>query len=297
MGELLSFIIVNFNSGIFLEKCINSIYNKNFNFKFEVIIVDNASNDNSMSFKCPLCDKIFLKENIGFVKGNNLGVNNAKSKYLYFLNPDTVLLDQNIKGLIEFIESNDNVGIVSPKVLNSDGSLQLTCRKEPTLERLFLYTFGIAKVLRFRKFVDYKMEMENFDDILFPDWVSGCGFIISKELFIQAGKFDEDLFMYWEDVSICREIRKLGYSVVFNPLHCIIHHGGVSSSKTSFFSSFMDIKSRFIYFKKYYSKLYLTLVKLLTYTNLFFRGIWELLFFRKRNAIMYLNLFFKTIRL
>lgn len=295
---LLSFVIINYNSGKILSDCIKSIVSKKIDFEYEIVIVDNNSKDDSMSFDCDKCVKVYLKENIGFVKGNNLGVKNAKGKYIYILNPDTVLLDNKIINLINVLESNSKCGIVAPKVFNSDMTLQLTIRREPTLRRLFFYLFGISRIFSTSNyFVDYKMEKANFDSILYPDWVSGCSFIISKELFIKVGGFDEDLFMYWEDVTICREIRKMGYHIEYHPTHKLIHYGGVSSTKVKLFSSFMDIKSRFTYFKKYYSRFYYIGIKQMTFINVILRGIIEFARLKKKNGITYFKLFFKIIKI
>ena len=295
---VLSIIIVNYNSGKVLLECINSIKEKKFNFKYEVIIVDNLSTDNSMDFNCDNCHKIYLKENVGFVKANNIAFKNSKGKYIYFLNPDTILLDNKIDELINYLEKNEKVGIVAPKVLNPDYSLQHNCRKEPTLRRLAFYLFEIDKIFNnFKYFTGFKMEHENYNSILFPDWVSGAAFIIKRDLFEKAGMFDENIFMYWEDVILCKEVRKLGYKIAFNPVSQIIHYGGVSSRKVKYFSALSDIKSRYYYFSKYYSKSYYLFIKIITISNLFLRFIFEFFYGRKDNASNYRKILHQVTRL
>lgn len=299
MSQLnLSIIIVNYNASIYLFECIDSIFKYLSNINYEIIVIDNASTDDSLEKIRGLnCTIVKLQENVGFVKANNIGANIANGKYLYFLNPDTILLDGNVSVLLNFIEENSDIGVIAPKVLNPNLSIQFTCRKEPTIRRLFFYLFGFSKLFkRINFFVDYKMELEDFNEILYPDWVSGCAIIIKKELFQSANGFDEDLFMYWEDVSLCKSIRLKGYKIVFNPEHSIIHYGGISSSNVKLFSSFMDIKSRFVYFKKHTSTLYYIIIKFISYSNIILKAIYELVSFRWSNFLVYKDLLTKIIK-
>lgn len=293
----LSVIIVNYNGGTMLLNCINSIIKEFNGLKYEIVVVDNASKDESISLIEKLdCQIIKLEKNVGFVRANNIGCDNASGEYLYFLNPDTLVLDNNLSLLLTRLKENPKIGIIAPKVLNSDRTVQFSIRKEPTLRRLTFYLFGINRLFpKVYYFVDYKMELDNHNEICYPDWVSGAGFIIKKSVFEEVGMFDENIFMYWEDVDLCKRVKTNGYEIIFDPSSSIIHYGGGSSDKVKEFSMIKDIESRFYYFKKYYNGVYLFSIKLMTLTNVMLKSLFYLLKLDLTQSLAYIRIFAKLL--
>lgn len=212
MGNKVSFIIVNYNTGGLLRNCLESIRN-NVKLPFEVIVVDNHSSDESLN----LCNKIFLSderycslpldENIGFAKGCNYGAKMSSGNFLYFLNPDTEI-EHSLDRDISYVMEHPDTVYVSPLV-NPNGSEENPKRVMPTLKNIFLWNIRSRKAAY---------------------WYKGASVFLSREMFIHLGQWPEDYFMYSEDLDLFFNIWKKGIPVkkLSTP---ILHFGGVSSSK------------------------------------------------------------------
>jgi GT2 family glycosyltransferase len=273
----LSIIILNYNTKDLTLTCIDSIVNQYSqeldNGKFEIVLVDNASSDDSVaafnelrikmlkSFKNPLTHERFnpliiveSKENTGFSKGCNLGAKNAKGKYLLFLNSDTEIKDQGFLKMLTYFDDKKTLGILGAKLKNEDGSNQLSCGKFYNLFNLFLMLFGFNKFLR-----------ESPNIIKKVDWVSGASLMIRRNLFQKLGGFDKDIFMYLEDMELCFRANKNGLDTYFFPEIMLFHKEGRSSGRT--FAIFNIYKSTLIFYKKHKSKLQYNLARLMLKTK------------------------------
>ena len=255
-----SVIIINYKTPELLLQCIDSLYKYEDSSQFEIIVLDNDSQDNSVSLVRKKYPDIILIEapaNFGFAKGNNIAVKASTSAYLFFLNSDTILTAPVLAQLIANLKSSPAASLVAPRLLNEDKSVQASVFKFPTVmravfESLFLVSIFPASTLfgDYRNF-DYKKPMA-------VDYVSGACFLMQKSLFEQVNGFDESFFMYAEEADMMLRLAKLGYQCYYHPVGDIIHLGGASSGKKDAFKAiFFESQVRF--FKKHYGAIGLKL--------------------------------------
>lgn len=252
----LSIIIVNYNTASLLEDCINSL-KANIGFKdFEIIIVDNASTDKSGKYLSLLSSKknfklIKNKENLGFAKANNQGMQIAKGDFVLLLNSDTTV-DANIfPKLFEWLVANKKAGVVSCKLKNSDGTLQATGGYFPTLSKVATWMLFLDDVPLLSKLLKpFHPKADFYPNTNFQlDWVTGAFFLIRREVVEKIGYLDEDYFMYVEDLDYCYRTKKAGWEVWYLPFVSITHFGGASSNKAyPLISEYQNIK---LFYKKH----------------------------------------------
>lgn len=254
----LSVIILNYNAKRFLEECINSIYENTKEIKFEVILVDNKSTDNSAEFiKEKFTGKedftfIESKVNCGFAAGNNKAIEVSKGRAVLLLNPDTVVNGNVIGETYKCLMKDDKVGVAGCKVLNPDGTLQLACRRMiPTPKDAFYKIFGLSKIFKNnKKFTRYNLTYASADEFIDVDSVSGSYLMIKKEVIDKIGYLDETFFMYGEEMDWCLRARKAGYIVRYCPVGTIIHYKGESSKQLSHKATYEFYRAMWIFYKK-----------------------------------------------
>lgn len=231
----LSIIIVNWNTKDILSDCLRSIYKETKDIKFETIVIDNNSSDNSVGMIKQNFPQVLLienKDNKGFAAANNQGINIAKGKYLLLLNSDTIILDNALKKAYEFATSNQNADVIGCKILNKDRTLQPSCSMFPSLLNRFLMLTYLYKIFPKSKFFGRaQMTWFNYDRKIEVDVISGCFMVINRKAIDRVGPMDEDFFMYSEEVDWCWRFKKSGYKIVFTPEAQIIHLGGASAIK------------------------------------------------------------------
>ena len=278
----ISIIIVNYKSWKHLQNCLKSLEDiDRDNFSFQVIVVDNNSNDQKLdafSKKFPKFKFVTNADNYGFSSGNNFGAHRANGEYLLFLNPDTILEKGALLAMLQLAKENLDYGIVSCTKLNSEGKPEKEIRFFPNLSTLFGTTKAIYKLVNKKKlsqkFIDSK-------DIIFPDWVSGSIIFISKKWFDLVNGWEEDYWLYSEDVDLCKRITDAGGKIALTRNVSIVHnHGGSSRlnlktsaltkteviiSKHVYIHNHFDIKTRFlihfmILFFGLVSKLFLAII-------------------------------------
>ncbi len=285
----ISVVIVNYNVKDYLYKCLNSIINSNGNLKIEIIVVDNNSTDGSIEFlQTKFNDVIFvpLNQNLGFGKANNIGIKKSVGKYILLLNPDTLIEDNTLINLYQFMENNIEVGVSTCKILNGDGSFQESCRRGfPTPIAAFSKLFGVQKFFPNSKILgQYNLTYLDENEINEVEAVSGSFMFFRGELLKKIGGFDEDFFMYGEDLDICYRVKKLNYKIMYVPESSTIHYKGESTKR----SNINDIKVFFdamqIFVKKHYSKSYFFLSFLRI--GIFLRAIISYLIKFKRDYIV-----------
>ena len=231
----LSIIIVNWNSVDYLRRCLESIYRETTDLEFEVVVVDNASFDGSeelVKAKFPEVRLIQSAENIGFAGANNLGFQHSSGKTILFLNPDTEVWSSAINVLFTSLHSMPDAGAVGGKLLNSDGTLQISCVQSfPTILNQMLdfewlqVRFPRLKIWGIKPlFVDRGVPEE-------VDVVSGACLMVKRSVFEKAGLFSKDYFMYSEDVELCYKIRQSGWRVYYVGKAEIVHYGGASAKE------------------------------------------------------------------
>jgi len=255
----LSICIVNWNTEKLLRQCLSSIYKKTHGVSFEIIVVDNASQDGSVEMlkkEFPQCKIILSNHNLGFSKANNLAIKQARGKYILFLNPDTKLKTQAITSMIRFLEENPSYGAVGCKLLNKDDSIQFTCaRKFPTPFNQFCFLALLDRVFPSSKFFS-SPEIKYWDHLKSRDvdCLSGACIMTRKEIIDRLGGFNENYFMYAEDIELCYRIQKNAWRIYYLGQEEIFHFSGSSSNQRGedFFSAIMQQDSNYKFMKDNY---------------------------------------------
>lgn len=243
MNPELSIIIVNYNGAHYLKECFESLTQKLQGIAYEIIVLDNNSKDESCHFIKNNFKEIRLIEskiNHGFGKGNNLAAKQAKGDYLLLLNNDTIILDH-LKPALDFIKSDKSIGVIGIKMLNADKKYLPAAGNFPNFRNLF----------QFQKLLDLGIEFKtgHFSKTHYEvDWLCGSFLLLAKETYVKIGGFDEDYFMYVEDVDFCKKIAQIGLKRVFMPNLSYIHFVGFNPKKNP-----MLVKGYQIYIKKHFS--------------------------------------------
>lgn len=223
---MISIIILSYNTKNLLKECLNSIYKYLPKDLFEIIVVDNASSDKSSDMvKKDFSDVLLIKSdtNLGFAKGVNLAVKNAKGEFLLFLNSDILLEDSSILSIIKYMHENRYISIAGGQLLDKEGKAQRSYGSFYTLPIVFnmLLRGDRGEILS-----------KKYDTIKKVDWVSGGFMVVRRELFSKLNGFDESFFMYIEDMELCYRARKAGYDTYFFPDSRLIHLNQGSSSRS-----------------------------------------------------------------
>ena len=249
-----SVIIVSYNVKYYVEQCINSVLRSL--PEAQVIVVDNSSGDGSVEYlrkRFPDVRIISNKENLGFGKANNMALTFAEGKYVLFLNPDTVVAEKTIPDCMEYMDSHPGTGAVGVRMMYADGCFALESRRSlPTPSVAFFHMIGLGKVFpRSRIFARYHLTYEDPARECPIDVVSGAFMFVRKSALDKTGGFDEDFFMYGEDIDLSFRIQKAGYSNVYLPLP-IIHYKGESTVKTSYNYVKVFYDAMLIFFNKHF---------------------------------------------
>ena len=266
-----SIIIVTYQSQDEILKCLSSIYKNIIDIEFEIIIIDNASTDNTIKAVKNQFPGVIIqknKRNEGFAKANNIGSKIAKGEFLFFLNPDSEIIENTIEILISIYKSNPKNGIVAPQIKNIDGTIQLSTGKTPTIFTNLFEAFGLYILLP-NTFFGYRI-VTNHNNDLSTDWVTGACFLVKKEYFDKLNGFDKNFFLYLEDADLCLRIKKeINKNIIYTSKTSIIHAKAKSSKNSSYISKLSSYKSKIYYHKKHNGLLmYLGLIPLLYFAVL-----------------------------
>lgn len=260
-----SIIIINFNTPNLTINCIESLIKFHAEIDLEIIVVDNASSDNSLemlknSFGHTI--KLIPSDiNLGFAGGNNLGAKSATGKYLIFLNSDTIINSDFITPCVKILEENENIGAISPRLILPDKTLQQSSYGIfPTIWRLLLQKTKKDPIAQYK------------NGYFLTDWISGCAFIIKKSIFQEIGAWDEKFFLYYEDIEICKRLHDKSYQVAVSQNASIVHLGGQSLKlnkvKENHFYTSQDY-----YFKKHHGAFNMLIVKVLRFFYKIYKNI------------------------
>jgi len=233
-GTLLSLIIVSWNVQKDLRACLDSL-RASAETPHEIIVVDNASHDGTMPMlqeEFPQVRLLANPDNRGFAAANNQGLAVATGQFLLLLNPDTLVPAGGLGTLLAFAQSHPEAGVIGPRLLNADGSLQHSCRRFPTVwAALFRHTFLGRCFPNAHWMREYLMSDWVHDEPREVDWVSGACLLIRREAFAQVGGLDESFYWGSEDVDYCYRMHRAGWKVLYTPQPAVTHLIGRSTDQ------------------------------------------------------------------
>lgn len=249
---LISIIIVNYNGLEYTRNAVRSILR--YSPQSEIIVIDNGSTDGSPESLAREFPEIKLKvmtENRGFGYGNNRGVEQASGKFLFFLNNDTYLVEDTPSRLASVLQEDATVGICGPKLLNRDGTFQLSFGLDPSIVNEWIVRRMHRRIKK--RDAAYASELEMRYENKHVDWLTGASLMVRREAFEAVGGFDEAFFMYFEDADLCRRIRERGFAIRYLPSTSLIHLVGQSSERALSRTSGEYRKSQIHYYRKHLS--------------------------------------------
>lgn len=253
-----SIIILSWNVRDLLRACLHSLPLADPNI--EVIVVDAASADGTPSMVrayFPSVTLIASNENLGYTRGNNLGLRAAHGRYLFVLNPDTEIVEgaQALARMLDYMNTHPQVGVLGPQVRYPAGAIQSTRRRFPTLatgffESTWLQPFAPRPLLNCYYVRDVP------DDVTAEvDWVVGAALLVRREVYEQVGGLDEGFFMYSEELDWCRRLKAAGWRVVYFPMAQVIHYEAQSSAQVPAATHIRFNTSKVRYYRKYHGAL------------------------------------------
>ena len=252
---VLDVVIVNWNAGKLLRECVESVLTYSADAVARVVVVDNGSTDGSADAVDGLAgvEVIRTGENLGFAAACNRGAAVGDAPYVLFLNPDARLFSDSLSVPLAFMERSDNadVGICGIQLVNEEGQISRTCARFPTLGRLTAGAVGLDKLAALR---GAALHMEDWDhaETSAVDHVMGAFFLIRRHLFVRLGGFDEQFFVYLEDVDVSFRARQAGWCSVYLAEARAFHAGGGTSRQVKAHRLFYSLRSRLLYGFKHF---------------------------------------------
>lgn len=248
----ISLVIVSYNVEEYIISCIQSIYkHSKSNYSFEIVVVDNNSQDGTVNRLKKEFPKIALIENdynAGFSIAANQGVKKCQGKYLLILNPDTLFVEDCLAQLIRVAQNQKNLGVIGPALISEKGNIQQSYWRYPSMLNTILSISHLD-------FINYYKNYKNkkFNDISKVDTISGGAFFLPKKVFIKLNGFNENLF-WMEDIDFCIRLKEIGCNTYYFPLTKIIHFIGKSAEKNYKISISNQLISKIKFFKTHHSK-------------------------------------------
>jgi GT2 family glycosyltransferase len=269
-----SVVTVNYGSWPYTLECIDSLYRTRYE-DFEVVIVDNGWE------KPPEIQRsvrlIRNPENVGFAKACNQGILASGGEYVVLVNPDTIVEENFFESLEEYFDENPKVGVAGPKVVDGEGRLQLSARKELSfvsglMGRTSLLTRLFPKNPLVRRLFPATEKLSGPREV---DWISGACMLLRRQTLEEIGLMDERFFMYFEDADLCRRAREAGWLVYYLPQVEVLHHTG-ASTRAKPRAIWILHKSAFLYHRKHGPHGPLNMVSLLVLLGLTGRSLAKL---------------------
>lgn len=248
--QLISIIIVTWNSEEFIENCLKSIFENKRTIDLEVIVVDNASQDETVKiikgFK-PEVKLISNQKNLGYARGNNQGIEIAQGEYILLLNPDIELKDNSLKLMLRFLQEHKEIDGVGPQLLNRDSSIQASCREFPDFSILLWEITGLSYLFpRNKIFGRWRMGYFDFKATREVDQPMGSCLLLRREILQKVGNLDVGFPIFFNDVDLCYRIKRSGGVLYFYPEAKALHYKGGSTQKAK---PKMILSSHFSFFR------------------------------------------------
>ena len=283
----LSVVIVNYQTFELTKNTIESIFRYDYSFNYEILLVDNASGDDSLArlrdyFKDNV-KFIASAENNGFAAGNNQALKIAKGKYILLLNSDTVVWENTLEDIYQYMESHADVGATGCRVLLEDGQLDKACKRSfPNAKNSFFKLFHIPTN---SKDDNYNLTNLPDDEIYEIDCLTGAFMFMRAKVLDEIGLLDETFFMYGEDIDLCYRIKQAGWKIVYYGEAIITHFKGASSKKQKSKLIYEFHRAMYIYYKKHNAKDSSFIVNFVVYVGIAFLCVLKLVlnFFKKKD--------------
>lgn len=253
-----SIVIVNWNTRQLLLRCLQSILDHSGRRSVELIVVDNASADGSAGVVARRYPQVILVENqtnLGFAKANNLGIKRSRGDYVCLVNSDILVLDRSIDRMCDYMDRNPEAGLLGPRLLNADRSMQLSCKRFPTLLNYACESFGVNKLLpHSRLFCGEHLRYFSHGKLLRTEALVGAFLMVRRKALEEVGLLDEEFFIYGEEIDWARRFWASGWEVVFFPKAEVVHYGAASSARdpTRFYRE--NYRSKLRYWRKHESR-------------------------------------------
>lgn len=241
----LSIIIVSWNTEKLVSECVTSIKQNTKDITYEIIVVDNNSQDdtvNKLEFLHKDIKIIVNNSNNGFAKANNQAIKIAKGRNIILLNPDTLLKNNALKLMVNYLDTHSEVGIVGCKLLNSDGSLQESCRRFPDIKTYINILLKQHIFFPNKKcFRNYFMKNMNYDIVNEVDQVMGAALMFRRDVLGEKTYLDEEYWIWFEEVDFCYNVKKNGYKIMYIPDAKVMHY------KAQSFNQLMKLRQQKIF--------------------------------------------------
>ena len=279
----LSVIIVSYNVKPYLKQALHSISKALNSIEAEVFVVDNGSGDGSAALvkkKFPQVRLIQNRENFGFAKANNQALKKAKGKAICLVNPDTLVREDTFRVCLDYLDGHPEVGMVGCKILNPDGSLQLSCRRSfPTPWVAFTKVVGLSSLFpKSRLFGRYNLTFLNPEETAEVEAISGSFMMVRRKTVDQVGLLDERFFMYGEDLDWCYRIWQSRWKIVYFPGTQVIHYKGRSAEEAPFDNLRVFYSAMRLFVQKHFRKGWIFLPKWFLMLGIWLRGGLSFLF-------------------
>lgn len=252
----LSIVVICWNDQKVIADCLHSIFACPHSIDFEVIISDNGSTDGSISFIRSNYPQVMVLENganLGFAKGNNVGIRACRGEFVLVLNPDTIIHKGALEKWLDFADQHPEAGAFGCRVLNPDGTYQNSARPFPTVRRAMVAALYLRPLARLSDaFISDTYIGWSGDTEREVDWQSGCCILFRASVLKQLGGFDEQFFYHYEEVDLCKRVWDAGYSVRFDPKVTITHLGGQSVNRFPSRFELERCRNRYRYYYKHF---------------------------------------------
>lgn len=253
---IFTFAIVNWNTCELLDACLASIQKYSSQYRYQVLVADNDSCDDSVQMVMQKYPEVVLccnESNLGFACAHECLFAMSKGRYHILVNSDVKLLPGCMDAIFRRMEAQPRIGILGPQILDSENRIQPSCRRFPTLGRQLVEASGLNRVFpKLYPFSSYRMGDFNHREACEVDQVMGSFFVIRKDLIKRIGTLDNGFFMYYEEVDYCLRCRRAGYQVFFDPVAKVWHKGGGSAGMVKTLTVRRSMRSMRRYFEKHY---------------------------------------------
>lgn len=255
----LSVVLINLNTHDFLQACLASMRRQLDEPQYEIILVDNGSIDGSVDMvrrEFPQVRVFPQTENLGFTKANNVGLREAHGNYLLILNSDTEVVDDALEKMCDYMDAHTDVGALGAQLLNTDRTVQLSCRRFPSFKTALFHRYSLlTRLFPNNKYsAEYLMTDTGHNQTMEVDWVSGACLLTRRATTDEVGLLDEGFFIYAEDVDWCYRIKKAGWKVVYYPDAKVLHHIGRATRKIPYKMTYERHRSMWRFYRKHYSR-------------------------------------------